>query len=283
MKRKLYILVAAIALGSFFSCEPVEERESLPAITYTEATLNHTEVVTGNTLAMTNNDKDVIPYWIVTDASGTELGHFNTNSSSTIIPFKGTYTVTYTAYTRGGALHTAAKTITIDKTDLSSITTDPKWAMLTNGAAGKTWVLNMVHPVGWAGLDYPAASGDNWNWYPEYADNSWVMENKDWGHMTLDLNEGYNVSVTQTALTGTAQTTKKGTFVFNIDKDQLILNGGVEILYGGDYYPDVSNWSTVHVIKLTETELELGVIRDQSRKGEGPCQIVFRYKPQPAN
>ena len=95
MKRKLYILLATIALGSFFSCEPIEERDSLPAITYTEATLNHTEVVTGNTLAMKNNDKDVNPYWSVIDAAGTEIGHFNTNSSSVIIPFKGTYTVTY--------------------------------------------------------------------------------------------------------------------------------------------------------------------------------------------
>ncbi len=282
MKRKLYILVAAIALGSLFSCEPVEDRDSLPAITYTEATLNHTEVVTGNTLTMTNSDKDVTPYWSVTDATGTELGHFNANSSSVIIPFKGTYTVTYIAYTRGGALYTQPKTITIVKTDLSSITTDPKWAMLTNGAAGKTWVLNMANPVGWAGLEYPGTSGDNWNWFPDYASNSWVMENKDWGEMHFDLNEAYNVSVKQTAIVGTSQTNKSGTFVFDIPNNKLIFNGGVEMLYGGDYYADVSNWTSVHVIKITETELELGVVRDQSRKGEGKCQIVFRYKPKPA-
>lgn len=281
MKKIINILFTVMVLWAVFSCEPTEDRSSLPEMTYTEATLKHTEVVTANTLQMTNSDKDVIPYWSITDATGAEIGHFNTNSSSVIIPFKGTYTVAYTAYTRAGAVHTSPKTITIAKTDLSSITTDPKWAMLTNGATGKTWVLDMVNPMGWAGLDYPASSGDNWNWYPDYAGNSWVMENKDWGSMTFDLNEGYNVSVTQTALVGTAQSTKKGTFVFDIPNNKLILNGGVEILYGGDYHPDVSNWSTVHVIKLTDTELELGVIRDQSRTGEGKCQIVFRYKPRP--
>lgn len=283
MKRILYILIAAMTLGSLFSCEPVEDRDSLPAITYTEATLNHTEVVTGNTLTMTNNDKDVNPYWLVTDTAGTEIGHFNTNSSSVIIPFKGSYFVTYTAYTRGGAVETETKTITIDKTDLSSITTDPQWAMLTNGAAGKTWVLNMVNPIGWAGLEYPGSSGDNWNWYPDYAGNTWVMENKDWGEMHFDLNEGYNVNVKQTALVGTSQTDKTGTFVFDIPNNKLVFNGGVEMLYGGDYYPDVSNWTSVHVIKLTETELELGVIRDQDRNGQGKCQIVFRYKPKTSN
>jgi hypothetical protein len=281
MKNIFLKLIIIIALGSLFSCDPIEDRDSLPEITYTEAMLNHTEVVTANTLVMTNNDKDVTPYWSVTDATGTEVGHFNTNSSSVIIPFKGTYIVTYTAYTRGGALHTEPKKVIIAKTDLSSITTDPKWAMLTNGAAGKTWVLNMANPLGWAGLDYPGKSGDNWNWFPDYASNSWVMENKDWGEMYFNLNEAYNVSVKQTPIVGTSQTNKSGTFVFDIPNNKLVFNGGVEMLYGGDYYADVSNWTSVHVIKLTETELVLGVIRDQSRKGEGKCQIVFRYKPKP--
>ena len=42
MKNIFLKLIAIIALGSLFSCEPVEDRDSLPEITYTEATLNHT-------------------------------------------------------------------------------------------------------------------------------------------------------------------------------------------------------------------------------------------------
>lgn len=280
MKRILHILVAIITLGSMFSCEPVEDRNSLPAITKTAADLEFSVTVNANTVTLKNLDSKSIPYWSYTDATGKELGHFNDNVKDFIIPFKGTYYVTYTAYTPGGPVQSEPVKVIIAKTDLSSITTDPKWGMLTNGTAGKTWELNMVNPIGWAGLDYPASSGDNWNWFPDYATNSWVMENKNWGSMTLNLNEGYNISVTQTQLNTATQTTKNGTFAFDISKASLVLSGGSEILFGGDYYPDVSNWATVRVIKITETELELGVIRDQSRKGEGKCQIVFRYKPK---
>ena len=282
MKRKLYTLVAAVVLGTLFSCEPVEDRNSLPAITLTPETLNFSVVQNpqkNNEVKLKNSDSTVIPYWSYSNSTG-EIGHFNTNEQTFLLPFAGNYTINFTAYTPGGAVYGKPVNIKVDKND-SSYFSDPKWNMLTNGSAGKIWVLDMAHPVGWAGLDYPAASGDNWNWFPDYADNSWVMDNKDWGQMTFDLNGAYNDSVTQTALTGTSQTTKKGTFVFDIPNNKLTLNGGVEILFGGDYYPDVSNWSTVHVIKLTATELELGVVRDQSRKGEGKCQIVFRYKPKP--
>jgi hypothetical protein len=153
--------------------------------------------------------------------------------------------------------------------------------MLTNGVTGKNWVLDMIDPVGWAGLDYPAASGDNWNWFPDYASNSWVMPNKNWGEMHFDLNGGYNTSVTQTALASAQQTTKSGTYNFDIANNKLTFNGGVEMLYGGDYYGDVSNWYSVKVVELSATSLRLAVIRDKSRTGEGVCLIVFHYKPKP--
>jgi hypothetical protein len=272
MKRKLYILVAAIALGSLFSCEPVEDRDSLPAITYTEATLNHTEVVTGNTLNMTNNDKDVNPYWSITDATGAEIGHFNSNSSSVIIPFKGTYTVSYTAYTRGGALYTQPKTITIVKTDLSSITTDPRWAMLTNGAAGKTWVLNMEKPLEFIGkpTNYVNLAVSGGGWYPNLSDISWAgLENKDWGEVTFNLNEGYNVSVTQTssAIGSTAKTTKTGTFTFTLTDgstdDKIFFNGGTEMLHPSEanYFSSSYSFTNIKIVELTETSLCFIAIR----------------------
>ena len=267
-----------MVLATLFSCEPVEDRESLPAINRTAENLNFSVAVNSNTVTLTNLDSEVIPYWSYTDANGKELGHFNDKVKDFVIPFKGTYYVVYTAYTKGGSVQAAPKKVVIEKTDLSSITTDPKWGMLTNGIEGKTWVLDFVDPVGWAGVDYPAASGDNWAWLPDYASNSWVMPNKNWGEMHFDLDEGYNVSVTQTAIASNAQTTKSSNFAFDIANNKLIFNGGVEMLYGGDYYADVSNWTSVHLIEITETSLRLGVIRDQSRTGEGKAQIVFHYK-----
>jgi len=286
MKRILYILIATVTIGSLlFSCEPVEDRENLDAITLTPENVKFSVTQSPsneNEILINSEDPTVIPYWKYVDATGNELGHSNKASDKIIFPFPGTYTFYFTAYTRGGSVEAStSKKVTVTTTDLSTITTDPKWGMLTNGSDGKTWVLDMVDPVGWSGLDYPTKGGDSWNWFPDYASNSWVMPNKNWGELHFNLDGGYNVKVTQTAQATTAQTTKAGTFSFDIAKNRLNLNNGVELLYGGDYYGDVSNWSDVKVIELTATSLRLGVKRDQDRDGEGIALIVFHYKPKP--
>lgn len=283
MKRILYIIVAAVTIGlTLFSCEPVEDRDSLPAVTLTPSTLKFSitqNPSNTNEVILNNPDPTIIPYWKYVDSNGNELGHSNKSDDKIVFPFAGKYTVYYTAYTRGGSVDAAPVEVTVTKND-EEYFSDPRWNMLTNGVAGKTWELNMADPVGWAGLDYPAASGDNWNWFPDYASNSWVMPNKNWGEMHFDLNGGYNTSVTQTALASAQQTTKSGTYNFDIANNKLIFNGGVEMLYGGDYYGDVSNWYSVKVVELSATSLRLAVIRDKSRTGEGVCLIVFHYKPK---
>ncbi|WP_343695945.1 hypothetical protein [Flavobacterium sp.] len=283
MKRILYIIVAAVTIGlTLFSCEPVEDRDSLPAVTLTPSTLKFSVTQNPsntNEVILNNPDPTIIPYWKYVDSNGNELGHSNKSDDKIVFPFAGKYTIYYTAYTRGGSVDAAPVEVTVTKND-EEYFSDPRWNMLTNGVAGKTWELNMADPVGWAGLDYPAASGDNWNWFPDYASNSWVMPNKNWGEMHFDLNGGYNTSVTQTALASAQQTTKSGTYNFDIANNKLIFNGGVEMLYGGDYYGDVSNWYSVKVVELSATSLRLAVIRDKSRTGEGVCLIVFHYKPK---
>ena len=284
MKRILYIVLAAVTIGSMlFSCEPVEDRDSLPAVTLTPSTLKFSVTqnpTNTNEVILTNPDPSIIPYWKYVDSNGNELGHSNKSSDKIALPFAGKYTVYYTAYTRGGSVDAAPVEVTVTEND-EEYFSNPKWDMLTNGVTGKNWVLDMIDPVGWAGLDYPAPSGDNWNWFPDYASNSWVMPNKNWGEMHFDLNGGYNTSVTQTALASAQQTTKSGTYNFDIANNKLTFNGGVEMLYGGDYYGDVSNWYSVKVVELSATSLRLAVIRDKSRTGEGVCLIVFHYKPKP--
>ncbi|KRB54065.1 hypothetical protein [Flavobacterium sp. Root186] len=284
MKRILYIVLAAVTIGSMlFSCEPVEDRDSLPAVTLTPSTLKFSVTqnpTNTNEVILTNPDPSIIPYWKYVDSNGNELGHSNKSSDKIALPFAGKYTVYYTAFTRGGSVDAAPVEVTVTEND-EEYFSNPKWDMLTNGVTGKNWVLDMIDPVGWAGLDYPAASGDNWNWFPDYASNSWVMPNKNWGEMHFDLNGGYNTSVTQTALASAQQTTKSGTYNFDIANNKLTFNGGVEMLYGGDYYGDVSNWYSLKVVELSATSLRLAVIRDKSRTGEGVCLIVFHYKPKP--
>lgn len=282
MKRKLYILVAAITLGSLFSCEP-DDRNSLPAVTLTPETIKFSVVQNpqkNNEVKLTNLDNSVIPYWSYSDSNG-EIGHYNTNEQIVFFPFAGTYKIDFTAYTPGGAVSANPVTVTVNENDKTYFS-DPIWQNLTNGEAGKTWVLDMANPIGWAGLNYPGATGDNWNWFPDYGGNSWVMPNKDWGEMTFDLDGGYHVKVVQTELNSMDQTTKSGLFNLDIVKSTLVFAGGPELLHGGDYYPDVSNWKNIHVILVTEDELQLAVVRDQSRTGEGVCQIVYRYKVKPS-
>ena len=286
MKRILYIIIAAITIGSgLFSCEPAEDRNSLPAVTLTPETIKFSvtkSTTNANEVLLKNTDPTVIPYWKYVDANGNELGHSNKSDDQVTFPFAGKYTIYYTAYVRGGSVEAAPVVIDIAKND-ETYFRDPKWAMLTNGVTGKTWVLDFIDPVGWAGLDFPynPKGSDYWNWFPDYASNSWVMPNKNWGEMRFDLNGGYNTKVVQTALTTEVQTTKTGTYSFDITNNKLAFNGGLEMLYGGDYYGDVSNWYSVKVVELTATSLRLGVIRDKSRTGEGVCLIVFHYKPKP--
>lgn len=260
-----------------------ESDVSLPAIDTTAADLNFAakqNISDEHNVLLTSDNPTVIPYWKFVDSKGNELGHSNKSNDEFSFPFAGKYSIYFTAFTRGGAVEADPIIVEVSKND-EEFFSDPKWNMLANGVAGKTWVLDMIDPVGWAGLDYPGTSGDNWSWLPDYANNSWVMADKNWGEMYFDLDGGYNVSVTQTAISGDKQTTKVGTYSLDLKNNKLSFNGGVEMLYGGDYYGDVGNWTTVKVIELTATSLRLAVVRNQSRVGDGICLIVFHYKLKP--
>ncbi|MBA0882977.1 hypothetical protein [Flavobacterium undicola] len=286
MKNIFLTVIAIIAMGSLFSCEPVEDRNSLPAMSLMSTDLNFTAVVNGNTIQLKNLTPDVIPYWSYVDSKGNELGHSNLNETSIPMPFAGTYTINFSAYTQGGSV-TATKTVTISKND-QTLFSDPRWAMLTNGVVGKTWVFNMVteSPFAFVGGGYinKTVEGD-WAWYPgSINDVSWSgVENKNWGEVTFDLNGGYNVKVTQTSLTtgSTVKTTKSGTYNFSLTtgstNDRIILNGGIEMLHLNAYYNDVMSgfsFSNVRLIELTASSLRYAAIRNDG------VQVVMNLVPK---
>ncbi|MFV8324775.1 hypothetical protein [Flavobacterium sp. ZS1P14] len=289
MKNIFLTLIAITAVGSLFSCEPVEDRNSLPAMTLKSSDLNYTVVANGNNIQLKNLTPDIIPYWSYVDSKGNELGHSNLNDLTIAMPFAGTYTVNFSAYTKGGSV-TDTKTVTILKND-QTLFSDPRWAMLTNGVAGKTWVFNMVteSPFAFVGGGYinKTVEGD-WAWYPgSINDVSWSgIENKDWGEVTFDLNGGYNVKVKQTSLTtgSTVKTTQTGTYNFSLTNgatnDRIILNGGIEMLHLNAYYNETLSgfsFSNVRLIELTATSLRYAAIRNDG------VQVVMNLIPKTSN
>lgn len=289
MKRILYILIAVISLSSLFSCEPAEDRESLPAMTLTSSDLNFSAVVTGNNLVVKNMTPDVIPYWSYKDSKGNELGHSNLNETTIAMPFAGTYTVTFTAFARGGSV-SSTKTVTVEQND-STLFGDPRWQMLTNGELGKTWKINMEteSPFGFVGAGYinTTLEGD-WAWFPgSINDVSWSgIENKDWGEVTFDLNGGYNVKIVQTSLTtgSNEQTTSVGTYSFSLTSesknDRIIMNGGLLMLHTNAYYNETMSgfsFSDVRLIELKENSLRYALIRNDG------VQVVMNLVPKTSN
>ena len=263
---------ALMTLSGLFSCSPSTKSVSLPAAMSSSA-LSYK--------VSQNPDKDnevylesttigAIPFWDF--GSGTSTNQYDT----IIFPFSGDYTIHYSVSSAGGFVPGDSTVIHVSNTDLSYLT-DPSWSYIA-GETGKTWVLDMSKPIGWYGSDYPKHNGsaDDWSWHPDYAGNEWVMTNRDYGSMHFDLDNGKNYSVTSIAESGTA-TTKTGAFDINTSTGMIKLIGA-ELLYGGDYHSQVSNWQNICILDMSETSITLGVWRDQS--SEGTCWIGFTYKLQ---
>lgn len=255
------------------ACSPSEDKASLPRPLASDALQFSVTQQQGkdNLVYLQSQTPGVIPYWDF--GSGT-----STLANDTIIfPFSGDYVIHYDASTPGGFVKGDSVTIHVTNTDLSSLT-DPSWANLTGGQLGKTWVLDMARPVGWYGYDYLKHNGsaDDWSWHPDYAGNEWVMPNRDYGEMTFDLNNGKNYHRTLIDAQGNAENCN-GKFDFNVAGHTIKLLG-CQMLFGGDFYSQASNWSTVTVLELTDSSMTLAVNRDHPNPPDGPCWIGFTFK-----
>ena len=155
--------------------------------------------------------------------------------------------------------------------------------MLTNGAAGKKWVLDMTQPIGWYGLDYLKNNGSaaDWSWHPTYAGNEWTMDSVYWGSMNFNLDGNFNYSVSQNDNTGANPQNCGCTFSANLANNSIALNG-CGLLFGGgsNYSTEVSNWSAVTIIALSDSSMTLGVVRDETGAAN-ICWIGFTFKPAP--
>lgn len=272
MKNKFgFIAVTLVLLVA--SCSPSQDKANLPEPLSRDALKFSVTQKSGedNVVYLQSQTNGVIPYWDF--GSGTSIQVNDT----VIFPFSGDYVIHYDASTAGGFVEGDSVTVHVTTTNLSYLT-DPSWAYLTGGQNGKTWVLDMARPIGWYGYDYLKNNGsaDDWSWHPDYAGNEWVMPDRYYGEMTFDLNNGKNYHRTYIDDQGNTENCS-GKFDLNIASHTIKLIG-CELLYGGDYHGQVTNWSNVTVLALSDTSMTLAVSRDHPNPGDGPCWIGFTYK-----
>lgn len=220
-----------------------------------------------NVVFLQNLTPAVIPYWDYSSGTSTRA------KDTVIFPFSGDYKIKYSALTGGGLVQGDSVTVHVTNTDLSYLT-DSSWYYLTNGT-GKVWELNMTSPMGFYGLDYLKHNGSSadWSWVPDLASNSWIMPNRNYGQIKFDLNNAKNYQKVSIDANGNS-TTCNGKFDYDPATKKMRLIG-CELLYGGDYGTAVANWSDVTVLKLTENEMVLGVVRTAD-----PVWLGFSFKPK---
>ena len=269
---------------SVFACEPIEDREELPApltASQVDFTVRQVEGY-DNKVIVENKTPAVIPYW------ESEAGTSHANYDTLSFPFGGEYTIYYSAYSGGVPFRDSVK-VTVSENDPNYFA-DPLWDLLTNGEDGKTWVLDMdaeyfVRPMyfygtdnGWlAGGDSGCYGDDCWNWSPVYADNTWLFPDGDYGTMTFSLNGGFYFHAVKPMEGGIEQT---GTFALDIQNKILTINNGSILRgYKGNNagIAGISDWRHYNIFSLTENTMQLGVIRDKDIDGEGSAQLVYNF------
>lgn len=267
-----WVFIGTIFLFLFSSCNPSQKEAVLPAPINSSALQFKVSQKSDkdNIVYLQSLTAQAIPFWNY--GSGTSTNVYDT----VIFPFSGDYTIQYGVSSKGGYVEGDSAVVHVTQTDLSFLT-DPNWAYIA-GETGKTWVLDMARPVGWYGLDYPKRnkSSEDWSYHPDYAGNEWVMPNRDYGSMRFDLNNGKNYARTYIDDQGVAKTTKGQ---FNLDPAQHSLKlTGAELLYGGVYYAQASNWHNITLLDMSATSITLGVLRDKPIPPDGVCYIGFTFK-----
>ena len=216
------------------------------------------------------------------------------------LPFAGTYKVQFGVLTRGGVVYAQETSFTLDQMNTDFIK-DPLWTLLTGGVGkSKTWMLDLnadavskyfLGPLYFYGTEdsweslamYAAGSSgdkvkevlgisDTWNWSPDYKGNSWLMSTGDYGTMTFDLIDGANLTVDHKML-GRAET---GTFMMDAEKHTMRTTDAF-ILHDAGRDGQVIDWGNIKILSLTETSMQLAVLRDPVLSGDGACLLVYNF------
>lgn len=231
----------------------------------------------GNTVYLINHTDAVEPVWDY--ATGKSLRRMDTVHYA----FKGDYVVKRSAITGGGLVELDPITIHVTKDNLNYVN-DPLWILLTGGPGKeKTWYLDadaagdqkfFTSPCYFAGqnngnsvvasdgltVTWPQCSDASdplcWKYEPNYLNDTWVADKRDYGFMTLSLKGGPFLTTDHKGVGGV--NTESGTYFF--DKNTLQLTTSSATILGVAFTPtDAANIYSVKVLTLTENTMQLAV------------------------
>ena len=224
----------------------------------------------------------------------TPQGRFQSNEVTLKIPFSGTYNVRIGAETRGGFVWGPNSVFKVNDF-YAGFVNNPLWAKISGGVGkSKRWKLDIdankitkhsdlwAGPLGFWGTDDgwstcmlgQKGSGDNWNWTPDIAGNSWVMTAMDYGYMEFDLIDGAHVKV-YNAETGKTMT---GTYMLDADNHTITLSDA-QLLHDSKHDALATNWSSsLKLFGLDNDRLQIAALRNNS--SESPCWLCYNFVSQ---
>lgn len=278
MKRMKYIqklagLAALIIV--MFACKPEMDSSIDIGQTPTEDQLDFTATPTAakaNILEIKNTS--TIAGIVTWDFGNNTKG--KGESATVEYPFKGTYNVVMTLYSKGGSV-SKSKTITIANDDMSMLNT-PMYTALTGGAsnlAGKTWVFDQFHD-GHFGVGPADDSSPSWWSCPAEGKTKSCLYSQEFTFTQVGVkmvwkNNGsvYTNENGRVALAGLGYPNSvvpgdgdfdvayapKSSYTFTLKESAKTLT-----LSDGAFFGHYAGTSTYEIIKLTEDELYIKCI-----------------------
>ncbi|MQY78568.1 MAG: hypothetical protein GH151_05130 [Bacteroidetes bacterium] len=272
MKKTLLYLIVGLML-TFVACDPIENRDELGDIVpASEFQFTITQDPQHDYIVYLSNTTPYVLFsWDY--AWGQTLRQQDTVRM--LVP--GTYTVKITATTAGGIV-TTEENVTVTHSDPDAFQ-EPEWAMLTNMAAGKTWVWDTDLPGAWGNGGYKGCFAPCW-WVVDAAGLAGQKVLND--EMTFDLNAGRNLTLTA-ELSPEPGITKGA---FDIDMTSVIegwsvgtlTTKNVTIIHGVDVNHDNSKYYDYNILKLTESELQVAAA--QPGTGNWGEAWFWMFKPK---
>lgn len=240
----------------------------------------------GNTVILINNTPKTLAMWDY----GT--GRSTRQRDTVRFAFRGEYTIKFSAMTAGGVVEMDPVTITVTDDNLEYVN-DPLWIALSGGPGEeKSWLLDIdakyfdgpLYFYGttngwleeggqWDGGATGCYGDDCWNWNPDYAGNTWLMEYGDYGTMTFNLQGGPFVTVEHLMIP--SRGTEQGTYSIDVNNKTMTMTDATP-LHDAGRDPVVTQWGNITFLSLTDDAMQLAVLRDND-PDEDPCLLVYNY------